>query len=102
MLFGDVLKDTGVMIETCEAIPSDEKKRASEMMKVFEHPLAMMRSSLKNYMKDYEEIRPLIIIAKKDFEDGKYEKSGYMWGEITAIVIWGDNMLDSSLSNLVQ
>ena len=59
-------------------------------MRVFENPIELSYAMSKHYLKNEEEMKALMEMATKDWYAHEYVKSGYLWGEVSAIIIWGN------------
>jgi hypothetical protein len=46
----------------------------------------------RHYVKYYDELTVMVGMAKADWLAHDYVKSGYLYGEVTAIVLWGKSV----------
>lgn len=58
-------------------------------MQVFTEPAKLSRHVISHYFQNEKELKVMIKMARDDYRSHMYEKSGYLWGEIAAIVVWG-------------
>lgn len=69
------------------------KKRLVELQNDFAHPVRLLIQATRHYIKYCDELSDMVEMAQAEWLAYDYMKSGYLYGEVPAIVLWGKSVI---------
>ena len=86
---GQFISQVGIVMEDCVAISESDVSKLKEMGEAFEHPKQLIIDAENNVIMNGVEIYKDVRTALTDMKDSKYEQAGKKWGDVAALVLYG-------------